>query len=282
MLEIKPLSSIDYLVIGHITCDLTSQGPRLGGTAAYAALTARRLGLRVGVLTSRGDEIPLGPLRDLPIVNLPSERSTTFENILSPAGRRQIVHHTADSLGYYYIPDAWRSASIIHLGPVAQEIDPGIVRMATNSLLCVTPQGWLRDWDGGGRVYHTEWPEAGFVLGRCGAAVISLEDVDEDEDRIEEMAFSCPVLAVTEAHQGARVFWNGDSRRFRAPQVEEIDPTGSGDIFAAAFFTRLYTTRDPWEAGRFATQLASFSVARRGLESVPTAQEIEACMVEVR
>ena len=70
-------------------------------------------------------------------------------------------------------------------------------------------------------------------------------------------------------------------RRFKPPQVAEIDTVGSGDIFAAAFFVRLYTTRDPWEAARFATQLAAFSVTRQGMNSIPTIDEIESCLVEV-
>jgi sugar/nucleoside kinase (ribokinase family) len=52
-------------------------------------------------------------------------------------------------------------------------------------------------------------------------------------------------------------------------------------VFAAAFFSRLFTTRDPWEAARFATQLGAISVTRPGLTGIPTAEEIEACMVEV-
>ena len=48
-----------------------------------------------------------------------------------------------------------------------------------------------------------------------------------------------------------------------------------------AFFARLYTTRDPWEAARFATQLGAISVTRPGLAGIPTSEEIEACMVEV-
>ncbi|MCC7512789.1 MAG: hypothetical protein IT296_09070, partial [Anaerolineae bacterium] len=47
------------------------------------------------------------------------------------------------------------------------------------------------------------------------------------------------------------------------------------------FFTRLYATRDPWEAARFATLLASHSVARAGLDGIPTEQEIQSCLVEV-
>ena len=48
-----------------------------------------------------------------------------------------------------------------------------------------------------------------------------------------------------------------------------------------AFFVRLYATRDPWEAARFATLLAARSVTRVGLEGIPTPGEIETGLVEV-
>ena len=273
---------IDYLVIGHITCDVTSDGLSLGGTATYATLTARALGLRVGVVTSWGSEIPLGPLNDIPVISFPAEHSTTFENIQTPDGRIQFVHYNAPPISLNLIPDAWRTASIVHLGPILQEVEPALVRHFPTALIGVTPQGWLRSWDGDGRVHSSEWPEASFVLQRAGAAVISVEDVNGDEIRIEEMDASCRILAVTEAHQGARLYWHGDVRRFRPPIVyDEYDSTGAGDIFATAFFTRLFTTRDPWEAARFATQLAAYSVTRPGLDGIPTADEIQECMVEV-
>jgi hypothetical protein len=281
MLQITPLQPVDYLVIGHLTVDLTPEGSRLGGTAAYSALTARALGLRVGIVTSWGAELPLGPLADIPVISFPAEESTRFENIYTETGRTQYLRSLAANLDYYHIPEPWRTASIVHLGPVAQEVEPGMVRNFPTSLLGVTPQGWLRAWRKDGSVYATEWPEAGFVLQRAGAAVISVEDVAGDEDRIEEMAASCRILAVTEAHQGVRLYWNGDVRRFRVPQVEELDATGAGDVFAAAFFARLYATRDPWEAARFAAQIASISVTRPGLAGAPTAEEINASMIEV-
>jgi sugar/nucleoside kinase (ribokinase family) len=105
--------------------------------------------------------------------------------------------------------------------------------------------------------------------------------VNNDEDEIERMALACQVLAVTEGPAGARLYWHNDLRRFRAPAMREVDATGAGDIFAAAFFIRLYATRDPWEAARFATRLASFSVIRPGLEGIPTQEEIQTCLVEV-
>jgi len=275
------LDPVDYLVIGHIAYDLPPSGPRLGGTVAYSGLTARALGLRVGIVTSWGEELPLGLLEQLPIANYPTETSTTFENIATPHGRVQVLHHAAPTLGINLVPDAWRNPAIVHLGPLAQEVEPTLVRNFPSALIGVTPQGWLRGWDSQGHVHFSEWPESTFVLQRTGAAIISIEDIEGDEERINEMASSCHILAVTEGAEGSRLYWNGDVRRFRAPKVKSVDETGSGDIYAAAFFVRLYTTRDPWEAARFATLLASFSVTRQGLEGIPTEEEIQECMVEV-
>jgi hypothetical protein len=281
MRAIAPLEPIEYLIIGHIAYDLTPNGPRLGGTAAYAALTAQSLGLRVGVVTSWGEELPLGPLLDIPIVNVFIDKSTTFENINTPKGRLQILHHCAHTLDYYHIPETWRDPTIIHLGPIAQEVEPSLIRRFPNSLRGVTPQGWLRTWDSSGKVKSCEWPEAAFVLEQSDASVISIEDVDGDEHRIEEMAIASRIFAVTEGAAGARVFWNGDVRRIHAPEVEEVDPTGSGDIFAAAFFIRLHKTHDPWESARFANQLAAQSVTRPGLSGIPEAEQVQLASIEV-
>src|SRR3989304_5017717 len=53
-------------------------GPTLGGTAAYAALTARALGRRPAIVTSAGDDLDLAPLGGAPIVRGPSARSPQF------------------------------------------------------------------------------------------------------------------------------------------------------------------------------------------------------------
>jgi len=281
MFNLSPLEPINYLIIGHLTRDLTTAGPRIGGTAAYAALTAHALGLRVGIVTSWGAELPLGNLKQIPIISFPADHSTTFENIYTEKGRIQVIHSVAPHLDYHLIPEPWRQAPIVHLGPVAQEVEPGLIRHFPTSLVGITPQGWLREWDESGNVHFTEWPEASFTLQQAGATVIGIEDVLKDENRIEEMASASRILVVTEGSAGARVYWNGDVRRFRAPQVEEIDSTGAGDIFATAFFVRLYLTRDPWESARFANQIAAASTTRQGFDGIPTPEEIQEYMVEV-
>lgn len=281
MLEWVPLEPIDYLVIGHVTEDLTPAGPRLGGTAAYAALTAHTLGARVGIVTAASPATSLQALSGIPVVCIPSEHTTTFENHYAQGARRQILRRRAAPIAFDHVPPAWRTTPIVHLGPVAQELSEEVPVSLSPSLLGLTPQGWMRAWDEHGHISPCRWKGSDVLLPRAGAVVISREDANEDDEAIEVMAQQTRLLAVTEGAGGAVLYWNGDRRRFRPPQVEEVDATGAGDIFAAAFFIRLFATRDPWEAARFATLLSARSVARPGLEGIPTRQEIEECLMEV-
>ena len=281
MQSLTRLEPVDYLVIGHITRDLTPEGPKMGGTASYAALTARTLGLRVGVLTSWGEDTSPGLMTGVSIVNQPSGKSTTFENIYTPNGRLQIIHHQARVLDKGSLPAAWANTPIVHLGPVAQEVDPELAVAFPRSLVGATPQGWLRSWDQNGHIIPTHWDGASRVLTSVGVTILSIEDVGGAEKLLQEWSAQCAIFVVTEGYYGARVYWHGDVRRFSAPKVTEIDATGAGDIFAAAFLYQLYKTRDPWEAARFANQLASHSVTRVGLASIPTAEEIQTATIEV-
>ena len=108
------------------------------------------------------------------------------------------------------------------------------------------------------------------------AAVLSLEDVHGDEDLIEEMQSSIRILVVTEGAAGCRLYWNGDLRAFfTAPSCKKSTPPEPATFLPPLSFSRLHTTQDPWEAARFATQLAAHSVTRRGLLGVPTPAEVE-------
>ncbi len=281
MLELAALQPVDYLVIGHIAVDITPTGKQLGGSVSYAALTARALGMRVGIVTSAGNDAPMQVLNGMQVVVIPSELSTTFENVKTEHGRKQTLHHQASKIKIEHIPSVWRDAPIIHFAPIAQEFDASLVNFFPKSLVGVTPQGWMRAWNENGEVQASAWENSEQVLGQAGSVVMSVEDVNRNLELVELMAHQTRILCLTEGEAGAVLHWNGDRRRFRPPLVEEVDATGAGDIFAAAFFTRLFNTRDPWEAARFATNLAAYSVTRVGLGGIPTQQEIENCLMEV-
>ncbi|HAV78421.1 MAG TPA: ribokinase, partial [Anaerolineae bacterium] len=213
--------------------------------------------------------------------SVPSRSSTIYENINTEQGRVQYLRAQAPRIDLNRVPEPWRNASIIHLGPIANEIEPVLPKAFSPSLLGLTPQGWMRQWDADGLVSTCEWTDSESALAQANAIVISREDVNGDDLLIEHMAGQTKILVVTEGAAGAVLYWNGDRRRFPAPTVHEVDATGAGDIFATAFFVRLLNTRDPWESTRFATLLASHSVARKGLDGIPISLEIEQSMMVV-
>ncbi|MBL8100508.1 MAG: hypothetical protein JNK81_15095 [Anaerolineales bacterium] len=275
------MQPVDYLLIGHIAVDLTPNGKQLGGTVSYSALTAKAMGLRVGIVTSVGDDANLEILNGIQIINIPTKHSTTFENIKTENGRKQTLHHQATKISNEHIPDVWKNAHIVHLAPIAQEVDLDLIKHFDKSFIGVTPQGWMRAWDENGQVKYTAWENSEQVLGQVGGVVLSLEDVNRDLEKVEWLASHTNLLCLTEGELGCVLYWHGDRRRFRPIEVDEVDATGAGDIFAAAFFARLYQTKDAWEAARFATNLAAYSVTRNGLMGIPTQEEIEHCKMEV-
>lgn len=266
---------IDYLVIGHLACDRTPQGNQLGGTAAYAALTADALGQRTGIITATGRDLPLTSIQHLPRAGVQVEQSTTFENVYTSTGRTQTLHHHAQNLTSHLLPALWQTTPVVHFGPIVHEIDTDLLDCFPASFVGLTPQGWLRQWDGTGRVSPGEWPDAARILSKVDAAVLSVEDVAGDEKIIEEMANVCRVFVVTEGARGARLFVNGAATRVGTLPVTELDATGAGDIFAAAFFIHLQRTGNPFEAARDAGRIAACSVTRPGLAGIPTLEEIQ-------
>jgi sugar/nucleoside kinase (ribokinase family) len=277
----RPTQTLDYLVVGHLTADMTDSGIVLGGTPAFSGLTAQALGLRTGIITSAGVDLDMASLNEIWLKRKPSEYSTTFKNISDGVRRTQYLYHTAEYLNTDDIPDHLHAPAIVHLGPVANEVAPDLLTLFPKSLKCMTPQGWFRKISYDYRVELGEWENWEEHLSTADIAVISQEDVRGDEDLIAQMVGHIPIFAVTENYKGARIYWHGDARYINAPEVKYVDDTGAGDIFATAFFYRYFTTKDPWEAGRFAVKLASWSVTRQHLNSIPTPEEIQQAKMEL-
>ena len=258
-------TAIDYLVIGHVTCDLTPQGCTPGGTAVYAGRTAQVLGCRTAVLTSTGPETNLAQaLPHIRTHTVPAPRSTTFENIYPDTDQPRIqhIHAVAQTLTCADVPAAWQRASIVHLGPIAAEIEPDVINLFANSLIGLTPQGWMRRWDENGRVYARRWPAAPDVLPLAAAVILSEEDL-LDGQMLDQYRQWSRLVVLTQGWRGCTVFLGDETREVPAPAVAARAFTGAVDIFATAFLIRLQQTGgNPWEAARFANLIASQSVTQ--------------------
>jgi sugar/nucleoside kinase (ribokinase family) len=276
-----PSIKLDYLVIGHVTRDLVNGSFVIGGTASYASRTAQALGCRVGVVTSIAPDIDLSQVLDgILVARVPAVTATTFENIYVAGRRRQVLRGVAERLTPEVVPSNWQvnlANSVVHLGPVAQECDPALADAFKDVFVGLTPQGWMRRWDQAGNVSGCRWEKAEWLLARADAVVMSEEDVAGDIALINRYATQARLLAVTQGAAGCTIYTGGEQRQFPAPAVREVDPTGAGDIFAAAFFVNLCRSGDPWEAAQFANCVAAQSVTRKGLAGTPTPEEVLSC-----
>ena len=77
------------------------------------------------------------------------------------------------------------------------------------------------------------------------------------------------------------MYHNGQVTHIPVKPEVEVDPTGAGDIFAAAFFIQYREGGDFIKAAQFANACASLSVRKVGLESIPSPSEVEAHLVEL-
>lgn len=279
----------DFLVVGHVTLDLLDQKYRLGGSAFYAALTAEKLGLSVGVFTSGKNDVTLfsAQLR-VQVVNVPSSCNTVFENIYRGENRIQYVHSVAPPVPLSKLPEKWKSCPLVLLAPVANEVDVKFAEMFGGALLGISVQGWLRQWKSSGKVSPNS---LGFFaqIGNAHVVFLSREDVSSGgiEDHRDEEFMATPlfeevrwpsgdeILVMTEGSRGALVRSKGRIYHVPAFPSVPVDVTGAGDVFAGAFMVRYKESGDPQVAGLFASAAASVHVEEEGGKGMPTREQVE-------
>ncbi|MCX6029705.1 MAG: PfkB family carbohydrate kinase [Chloroflexi bacterium] len=284
--------TVDFLIIGHMTHDRTPDGFRLGGTVSYAAVTARRLGRQPAILTraalngllttaAEPDSpanvvaLPGSPLAGVSIHVLPSPVSTTFVNIYRDGQRTQVIEALAEPISPGNLPPAWAQVPVVLLGPLVREVPPAWVNAFPASLVGVTPQGWMRQWDATGRVRPARWENAAEFLRRADVVILSREDVGSDETYLAALAAQARLMVVTDGWRGATLYHDGEHYHVPPRPTREVDPTGAGDVFAAAFMIRLAETRDPVVATRFANVVASMSVEAPGMDAIPYREQVD-------
>jgi len=277
-------ANIDYLLVGHITIDIVPNGRALGGTVSYAAPIAHAMGHRVGIMTSCavGENLvaPLLEYTDLAIIG--AQESTTFENIYNDGGRVQYVHELAKPIRYDDIPVGWTTAPLVQFSPLVEEINPMMAHQFPNSTVLLTLQGMLRKWGDDGRVYFKRWldPEA---LKAIDIVVFSRQDIMEAPELEEEFAQVAQHLVVTNGDQGGIYYHNGVAHPYEAYPVEEIEPTGAGDVFATALLGSLLALdRDIPKAIQVAARLAALSVTRTNSQKAVLPEEVAQAIESVK
>jgi len=278
----------EYVVVGHCALDRQRDGSFLpGGTALYAALTASRLGMRVGILTAGVPEVlteALRPYREaFDLVVVPAEATTTFANVATPTGRKQTLHAWAGVIPPETLPTAWRDAVVLHLGPIADELPPAEWADVLDHFAwpVTTPQGWLRRWDTlPSPVRHVPLALPHMLRARLRAAVISSEEEEVAGVFVRDIALH-GLGVITRGPEGAELLTHDAWMHVPAFPTITQDETGAGDVFAAALFVGLARGATPLEAAHLACAAAALSIAGPGPSAIPSAAAVQQLIASV-
>jgi hypothetical protein len=273
------VSDYDYVAVGHVTCDLLTDGGeeirQPGGTAFYSALQAARLGLRTLIVTqgvpAQIEEL-LAPYREeLELHVIAAARTTTLSTDGVGATRSQQMLSWA---GPIVEPPAI-DTRILHWAPIAKETPVSWEGKA--GFVGLTAQGLVREWPDG--EIRSAKLDSAVLPDRFDVAVIS-----------EHERYACDALfatahafgacvAVTACSAATTLHSRGEALKSPAAHVPDVrDELGAGDVFAAAFFVALAEGREPLAAAAFANTAAAVRIAGQGPAAIGTRAQIEALL----
>lgn len=261
-----------FVAVGHSTRDVTTLAsgetlpPRIGGAVSFAGATARHYGLSASIITSTDDPGELQSL--LPgvnVVNVPSDQTTTFGNDYSSGERSQTLSAIASGIGIGDIPDNLRSPDIALICPLVREVELESLAWFPDSITGTILQGFLRSWDRHGNV-STSAIEPPMMERKIEIAVVSARELDIAQ--AEAWSSAARVVAQTRGSEGVGIYVDGVWTDIPVLPVVEIDPTGAGDVWAAAYLIRIRQTADAIDSAVFATRAAAHSVTAVGLVGI--------------
>jgi sugar/nucleoside kinase (ribokinase family) len=259
----------DFVIAGHVTRDLivrddSAPEERLGGAASYCSQTAARLGVDVELVTTAPADFGLlDDVRNDPHITVREQVSTsvTTFGLDYRAGVRTVrlleraPSVTKPTLG---------PTRLAYLGPVIGELSEEAFDWFPGAQLTVGLQGFMRETDANGLIRAKE-PPALEVLAKAHTVVFSEHDHPKAEALARHIASRVPVVVLTRGARGATLFDHGYPELVAPVPAIERDPTGAGDVFAAALAVWLGRDATPMDAAAQAAYCAARAVEGAGL-----------------
>jgi len=284
-LKIEMLT-FDLVTVGHFSIDFiktrkdSSPKHTLGGPPTFVSLAARKMGVKVSVISNVGDDFPdeycewlISEGIDLSMLRRIRNASTTrYLLIYDEKGERQLILKArAPPIRPEEIPEAL-TAKVIHISPIAGEVSYEVTEKLRrhSNLLSLDPQGLLRRFDEDGRVY----------LRKTDLKILSKIDILKASEREIEAATGeseltqairhlhekgVGIVIMTRGRQSAILSFNG--KIYKIPTARSkvvVDTTGAGDVFIGAFLAEYIKGEDPIWSSCVGSASASYVIEEVG------------------
>jgi len=271
---------MDLVVVGYLLHDILDVDGTiqecLGGVAAYTSLAAKKLGLKVGIVSKLGKDFRYAAKLPGIAINGVSEQeiTTVFFNTYRNGERIQKVGNVGEKILPKDIPKEFLKARAFHLGPVFNELPPETIRFLrenTDAFITLDPQGFLR------KAHNSIILPKNLDLSILDFVdLVKVSEKDCSEEEIDAMKQKCEIVIVTRGKEGSTVFSKGKTFKipfFKAERL--VDETGAGDVFMAGFIKEYLSSKDVEKAALFGSAAASFAVEDFGVKGIGTLEEIK-------
>ncbi len=292
----------EVVVVGETLMDVvhssTGTAERPGGSPMNVAIGLARLGHRVGLLTSIGDDARGAVLR----AHVERDGVELLEgSVIAAPSSTSAATLAADGSASYEFSIRWdlataptpAPAAILHTGSIASFLEPGASRVT--ELLRTAAGRALVSLDPNIRPSLIAAEARDTVLTRLAASialatVVKLSDEDAEwlypgasaDDVLDRLLAAGPTLAImTRGGTDSLLSTRADRVRCLSDTVEVVDTIGAGDSYMAAVLSQLleWDILEPLPAdrltqiGAFASRCAGITVSRAGANP-PTRDEV--------
>lgn len=281
----------DIVVIGHLLkekivfADGREAGPLLGGPASYSAVAAGRLGLKVGLVTKIGTDMPEGLLKVFKDTGIDTEgmsigkNTTTNRLIYDKTGNKKLEFlNSAEEILLEDIPEMYLDTRFFLIAPVNYEV----------------PENLLSGLYGRGKKLSMELSGFGGASSRTGRTkeekVRMLAGISryfevvkggrEDYERIfggsmeieksagKFIGWGAKISATTLGESGSIVTTKEGCVRISPVPAKVVDATGAGDVWHAGFLSACLENGQSMKAlkenAAFASAVASLVIEKTG------------------
>jgi tagatose kinase len=278
----------------------TFAGPFPSGDTPIFIDTVARLGHRAGFIGAVGaddfgrcihDRLQRDGVDTAHVVVLPDYATgVAFVAYFGDGSRRFLFHWrhaAAGQLAPEHVPTSYvAEARWLHLTGVNLAVAEGPRAACMHALGALSPEAWV-SFDpnirpeilSAGQIRRLCAPvveRANLLLPSLGEAAM-LMGTPTDEAGCRALARAGKLVVLKQGAAGCRIFTADSEIAVPSFTVQEVDPTGAGDAFGAAWVVALLEGMPLAQAGRFANAVGALAVGKRGpMEGVPTRHEVDA------
>lgn len=255
----------------------------VGGPAGRGAIAAARLGGRVKLLATRGNDMngdALASLIDAESIEAswivsqqPSQQSAVVVGVRE-ASRTifWLPQPFADDQALTQLPDFLSDVDVVLLDSTDEKLTKAALDICeARGIETVIDSGSGRPWTGDllPRVDHVICPEKYVVKAHGSADEVTIKAAAKRNCR--------QVFGVTAGGQGGRFVTLGreDIRQWDPAPVQAVDTCGAGDTFHGAYAWAIGHGLTPPESFELAAWSAALKIARMGNVGIPTLAEID-------